>query len=269
MSANNPQIDFNDPKVQQAWAFFQQQFQQQQPQQPQNQQQPQMQQNPNQQILFQQQQMLFQQQQQQQQYMLQQYLQFCQMYNINPQHPNSQMLFNQYMANQNNNVPNQFPNQVPNPAPNPNPSTNNPDSHYIKSTEDPKEIKPHAYQHTNAQQPKEVIPRIIETREVAQNEITKNFGKVAGNGVNVINITLTATSGLKIVIPAPNNMTFKELFIQYVKKVGIPESVIGTKIVFLFNAEKLDVNSQEPIGKTFKFFNADITVLDQGNIIGA
>ena len=64
-------------------------------------------------------------------------------------------------------------------------------------------------------------------------------------------------------------MTFKELFIQYVKKVGIPESVIGTKIVFLFNAEKLDVNSQEPIGKTFKFFNADITVLDQGNIIGA
>lgn len=263
MNANNPQIDWNDPKVQQAWAFFQQQIQPNQ----QNQipQQAQVQQNPNQQNLFQQQQFFLQQQQQQQYMLQQQYMQFCQIYNINPQHPNSQMLFNQYMANQNPN----FPNPFPNPAPNPNPSTNNSNSHYINSTEDPKEIKPHGYQHTNAQQPKEVIPRIIETREVDQKEITKNFGKTAGMGVNIINITLTATSGLKVVIPAPNNMTFKELFIQYVKKVGIPESVIGTKIVFLFNAEKLDVNSQEPINKSFKHFTADITVLDQGNIIGA
>ena len=283
MNANNPQIDWNDPKVQQAWAFFQQQIQPNQ----QNQipQQAQVQQNPNQQNLFQQQQFFLQQQQQQQYMLQQQYMQFCQIYNINPQHPNSQMLFNQYMANQNPNFPNPnpnfpnpnpnfpnpnpFPNPFPNPAPNPNPSTNNSNSHYINSTEDPKEIKPHGYQHTNAQQPKEVIPRIIETREVDEKEITKNFGKTAGMGVNIINITLTATSGLKVVIPAPNNMTFKELFIQYVKKVGIPESVIGTKIVFLFNAEKLDVNSQEPISKSFKHFSADITVLDQGNIIGA
>ena len=251
----NPQqggLDFNDPKVQQAWAVLQMQ----------------------------------QQQQQQQAYMMQQYYAFCQQNGLNPNDPNSQYIFSQFMnsgfINQNmnpvnnqfiNQVNNQYTNQVNNQYTNQtaNANTNN-QSNYINSN-DSKEIKPSSYQHTNAKQPEEVIPRRLDVLYVKDNEIKmtqNNVGMGMGlGGGNIVNVTLTATSGLKVVIPAPGNMSFKDLFIQYVHKVGIPESVIGTKIVFLFNAEKLDVNSLKPINTSFKHFTADVTVLDQGNIIGA
>ena len=48
------------------------------------------------------------------------------------------------------------------------------------------------------------------------------------------------------------------------KNVRVPESVIGTKIKFLFNAKILDPYSQQPINNFFKSYNANITVLDFG-----
>ena len=105
----------------------------------------------------------------------------------------------------------------------------------------------------------------------SMNQNQKSFMKQYGmsSSTDIINVTLAATSGLKVVIPAQKSMSLSQLFKIYVKKVGVPESVIGTKIVFLFNAEKLDHNSQQPITNFFKAFNANITVLDQANIIGA
>ena len=80
---------------------------------------------------------------------------------------------------------------------------------------------------------------------------------------------MTATSGLKVVIPAPKNMPISQLLKNYVHKIGIPDYMINTKIAFIFNAVKLDPNSQRPISDYFKSFNCNIVVLDQANIIGA
>ena len=131
---------------------------------------------------------------------------------------------------------------------------------------------------TDPNKPKEVLPRVIKTMYVDKSEVQQNFqnfnnfnnfNQFGGMGNDIVNITMTATSGLKVVIPAPKTMPLSDLFITYVRKVGVPDDVIGTKIVFLFNAEKLDVKSKEPLSKFFKSANHNVTVLDQGNIIGA
>ena len=245
---NNPNdIDWNDPKVQKALSFFQQQ---------------QMQNQMQQQMMFQQQQMML---QQQQQYMMQQqlwneFMQYCQMTGNNC---NDQNLFNQYCQ-----------------QPQPQQQSMNPPTIFVNSPEQSNEQKPRedTVYLGNNQQPKETIPRMNKTiyadnvkgsgnNNINNFSMMKQFG-MGGNN-DVINVTLTATSGLKVVIPAPKTMSLCQLFKNYVQKVGVPESVIGTKIVFLFNAEKLDFNSQEPISNFFKNFQANITVLDQANIIGA
>ena len=283
----NPQandIDFNDPKIQKAFAFFQQQQQQQQMQQ----------------MLFQQQQQYIMQQQNQQ--LWNEFLQYCK---TTGQNSNDVNLFNQYcqikmmmnmnnMNNMNNNMNNMNNNNMNNMMNNMNNMNNNilqqslnnstnqnQQSTYIKSEEQtPRDD-------TVYLKDKETIPRVKKTVYVNENELQGNSGNnFSGFSMNqnqksfmkqygmssstdIINVTLTATSGLKVVIPAQKSMSLSQLFKIYVKKVGVPESVIGTKIVFLFNAEKLDHNSQQPITNFFKAFNANITVLDQANIIGA
>ena len=290
----NPQandIDFNDPKIQKAFAFFQQQQQQQQMQQ----------------MLFQQQQqqLMMQQQfimQQQNQQLWNEFLQYCK---TTGQNSNDVNLFNQYcqikmmmnmnnMNNMNNNMNNMNNINMNNMMNNMNNMNNNilqqslnnstnqnQQSTYIKSEEQtPRDD-------TVYLKDKETIPRVKKTVYVNENELQGNSGNnFSGFSMNqnqnsfmkqygmssstdIINVTLTATSGLKVVIPAQKSMSLSQLFKIYVKKVGVPESVIGTKIVFLFNAEKLYHNSQQPITNFFKAFNANITVLDQANIIGA
>ena len=130
--------------------------------------------------------------------------------------------------------------------------------------------------------PKEIIPREEKTLYVNPNELKGNnipaqmsnqtygqFQTLAGMGSDIINVTLNATTGFKVVIPAPKTMTFEDLFINFANKAGVPVTTIGKEIVFLYNAEKLDPKSKQPISTMFKSFNANITVLDQGGIIGA
>ena len=293
----NPQpneIDLNDPKVQQALAYFQKQLQQQQFPQMQQQQFPQMQQQqfpqmqqqmfpmPQQQMPQmtpqQMQQMLFQQQQQQQYMMMQQqqqqlynkFLSYCNMTGTNP---NDQTAYMNYcMMIQNNQMPNSQNNmQVNN-------NFQQAQVNIMSKSQGNQIINPTPTQTTNdvyvndPNQPKEIIPRKEETLYLNAAGGKSGPGQLSMMGMgnnNIINVTLTATSGLKVVIAAPKTMTFSQLFKNYVNKVGVPESVIGDKIVFLFNAEKLKVDSQEPISTLFKAFNANVTVLDQGNIIGA
>ena len=258
-------------------------------------------------MLFQQQQqqLMMQQQfimQQQNQQLWNEFLQYCK---TTGQNSNDVNLFNQYcqikmmmnmnnMNNMNNNMNNMNNNNMNNMMNNMNNMNNNilqqslnnstnqnQQSTYIKSEEQtPRDDSVYL-------KDKETIPRVKKTVYVNENELQGNSGNnFSGFSMNqnqksfmkqygmssstdIINVTLTATSGLKVVIPAQKSMSLSQLFKIYVKKVGVPESVIGTKIVFLFNAEKLDHNSQQPITNFFKAFNANITVLDQANIIGA
>ena len=85
---------------------------------------------------------------------------------------------------------------------------------------------------------------------------------------NFINIALNASTGLKVIIPISTSSTLEELFKRYSQKVNIPQSALGTKIVFLFGGGKIDPFSREQIGDHFKN-GSIITVFDQGGIIGA
>ena len=81
---------------------------------------------------------------------------------------------------------------------------------------------------TDPNKPKEVLPRVIKTMYVDKNEMQQNFqnfnnfnnfNQFGGMGNDIVNITMTATSGLKVVIPAPKTMPLSDLFITYVRKV--------------------------------------------------
>ena len=85
----------------------------------------------------------------------------------------------------------------------------------------------------------------------------------------VINLNFTANTGLKVVMPIGLNNTLQDTLIKYCQKIGVPPSLIGEKLVFLLNAEKLDSLSKETIGQIGLKNGTRITVLDQGNIIGA
>ena len=104
------------------------------------------------------------------------------------------------------------------------------------------------------------------------NQNQNNFQKFNFGALNndIINVTLSTTAGYKVVIPASKDMTFEDLFINYANKVGVPLDAIGTQIVFLCNGGKLDPKSKQPISTVFKHQSmGNITVMDQGNIVGA
>ena len=85
----------------------------------------------------------------------------------------------------------------------------------------------------------------------------------------VINLIFCATSGLKVDMPIGLNNTLQDTLIKYCQKIGVPPSLIGTKLVFLFNAEKLDPLSKKTIGQIGFKNGTRITVFDQYNVIGA
>ena len=141
-------------------------------------------------------------------------------------------------------------------------------SEEIKPLEEIKQSK------NNNEQPKGLIPRREGTLFVTENEIKyyfleHNIESGMGTEDDIINITLTSISGLKVVIPAPGNISLKDLFLIFAHKFRIPEDAIGIKIIFLFNAEKLDTKTTNPIKTLIKNSNANITVIEQQNFNGA
>ena len=89
-----------------------------------------------------------------------------------------------------------------------------------------------------------------------------------GNGPNIMNITLNASTGNKTVINATAETTIENLLKMYIVKLGLSPDVIGKEIMFLYNGAQLDFKSTSPIGSLFRG-TAVITVYDVGGIIGA
>ena len=177
---------------------------------------------------------------------------------------NNQMNMNNNQMNMNNNPVNIGGNQSTQSTQN-----TNQDNFYIQDENKPKEIIPREektlYLKPNELKGSNIPPQMAQMA----NQNLNPFQAFAGMGNDIINVTLNATTGFKVVIPAPKSMTFEDLFINFANKAGVPVSTIGEQIVFLYNAEKLDAKSKQPISSLFKSFNANVTVLDQGGIIGA
>jgi hypothetical protein len=89
-----------------------------------------------------------------------------------------------------------------------------------------------------------------------------------GSGGYVINVTMSASTGHKVVIKAGPEATIEELLKVYMKKMGLSPDSIGKDIMFLFNGSQLDAKSKEKLGSKFRA-TAAITVYDLKGIIGA
>ena len=207
--------------------------------------------------------------QQQQQQFYNAYIVYCQQNGLNCNDENEYNKFCQQYYNNMNNMGN---NQIPNNIVGNNNINNNQNDVYIRSNNSNNN-------NNDPNQPKEILPRSEETIYMNPNELKgnnnqnqNNFQKFNFGALNndIINVTLSTTAGYKVVIPASKDMTFENLFINYANKVGVPLDAIGTQIVFLCNGGKLDPKSKQPISTIFKHQSmGNITVLDQGNIVGA
>ena len=89
-----------------------------------------------------------------------------------------------------------------------------------------------------------------------------------GSGENIINVTMNASTGYKVVINASADTSIEELLKMYTRKIGLAENVIGKDIMFLYNGAQLNTKSKQSIGSFFRN-TAVITVYDLNGIIGA
>ena len=89
-----------------------------------------------------------------------------------------------------------------------------------------------------------------------------------GSGGYIINVTMNASTGHKVVIKAGSETTIKELLECYMKRMGLSPDLVGKDIMFMYNGAKLEPNAQKKIGAEFRNA-ASITVYDLKGIIGA
>ena len=106
--------------------------------------------------------------------------------------------------------------------------------------------------------PKDVIPRI--------NKVLN--ADYSGGAKNTINIVMCASSGLIVTMPTPTNITIKQLIRNYLARLGLGEGVLVNGIIFILNAEVIDVNDLRPVSSIFHN-NAAVTVVDVMGVIAA
>lgn len=102
---------------------------------------------------------------------------------------------------------------------------------------------------------------------IRRDNLTESIDASGGSGF-IINVTMTASTGHKVVIKASGETTIEDLLKMYMKKMGLSPDSIGKDVMFLFNGAQLDPKSQEKLGSKFRV-TAAITVYDLKGIIGA
>ena len=232
---------------QQTWAAFQQMMQ--------NQQMQQMQQ--------------MQMQMQQQQFMIfQQFMafqQFCNLRGLNPQNLNSFQFFLQ-QQNMGNLPVQQFPQPPVQQFPQP------PVQQFPQPpTQPPVFPQPRPPQQSQAGQQiyigKEAEPTPLIPRSDAV--ISAPAKPNEQFNTNLINISFKANTGLRLIIAVPINITIGEMCRRYMERLNLPLMHLANgDVQFIFNGKRLDTNSLELVGSKFKN-NINITVFDQGEVIGA
>ena len=232
---------------QQTWAVFQQMMQ--------NQQMQQMQQ--------------MQMQMQQQQFMIfQQFMafqQFCNLRGLNPQNLNSFQFFLQ-QQNMGNLPVQQFPQPPVQQFPQP------PVQQFPQPpTQPPVFPQPRPPQQSQAGQQiyigKEAEPTPLIPRSDAV--ISAPAKPNEQFNTNLINISFKANTGLRVIIAVPINITIGEMCRRYMERLNLPLMHLANgDVQFIFNGKRLDTNSLELVGSKFNN-NINITVFDQGEVIGA
>jgi len=117
--------------------------------------------------------------------------------------------------------------------------------------------------YNNNKEPKPILPRSNTLINVP------NFEKV--NNGKLINIVFAAGTGLRVNIPVPINTTIEYLLKVYARRLGISENVLGTGIVFLYDALYMEVKDKRTVGEVFhgKQNQYVVTVVDAANVLAA
>ena len=104
-----------------------------------------------------------------------------------------------------------------------------------------------------------------------QNPVRTSLNFILGNNdkERKVNILFIPTSGRRFNVVAPENMTMKELFKEFVLRIGLTENVIGKDLFFISNGIKVDVNCEETIQQQNLYDHHQILVIDTNNVIGA
>ena len=84
-----------------------------------------------------------------------------------------------------------------------------------------------------------------------------------------IDLYFEASTGLKVLIPIGLNNTIKDAYILYCNKVDINYSQIDKSIIFLYMGQRLRCEDNKTLGQIGFRNKSQITVFDQGNVIGA
>ena len=90
-----------------------------------------------------------------------------------------------------------------------------------------------------------------------------------------LNILFETGTGIKVIIPTPYNATVNELLVQFMRKVGVSETLMGEKIFFIINGQTIDIKEQRTADDFFRNIAygqnnmLKIVVIDASNVIGA
>ena len=82
------------------------------------------------------------------------------------------------------------------------------------------------------------------------------------------NIMFVTGAGVKTMVVAPLNLPIKDLFKEYITKMGQDPRVLGKYIYFLFNGLKMDINEPKSIIQYGLNSSSVIMVVDTSNLLG-
>ena len=83
-----------------------------------------------------------------------------------------------------------------------------------------------------------------------------------------INLAFTTQKGKKLNMICSHNMKIKDLFVEYVKKLGLGPGIIGNEFYFLHNG-LVSQNDERTVGELGLNSGYNIIVIDTKDIIGA
>ena len=86
-----------------------------------------------------------------------------------------------------------------------------------------------------------------------------------GGRMNIMFITGT---GIKTMVIAPENLPVRELFKEYIKKMGQDPAVLGKYIYFLYNGNKININEPKSVTQFGLNSSNVIMVVDTSNLLG-
>jgi hypothetical protein len=96
----------------------------------------------------------------------------------------------------------------------------------------------------------------------------KSFFICPNNMGDRSNIMFVTGAGVKTMVVAPLNLPIKDLFKEYITKMGQDPRVLGKYIYFLFNGLKMDINEPKSIIQYGLNSSSVIMVVDTSNLLG-